>query len=92
MNTNQYGFTPKKGTIDSAMEVKVFVKKGLATGEVTVLVSSDVTGAFDAARWPSILNGLRACGCLKTHTTQQKVTLASAQRSWQLTAFDWREI
>jgi hypothetical protein len=65
MNINQYGFTPQKGTIDSAMEVKDFVKEGLATGEVTVPVSLDVKGAFDEAWWPSILNGLRACGCPK---------------------------
>jgi hypothetical protein len=63
MNTNQYGFTPQKGTIDAAMEVKDIVMEGLAVGEVIMLVSLDVKGAFDAAWWPSILNGLRACGC-----------------------------
>jgi hypothetical protein len=40
MNTNKYGLTPQKGTTDAAMEVKDFVKEGLAT-EVTVLVSLD---------------------------------------------------
>jgi hypothetical protein len=62
---NQYRFTPQRSTIDAAMEVKDFVRKGLAAGEVMVLVSLDVKGAFDAAWWPSILNGLRACGCPK---------------------------
>jgi hypothetical protein len=42
MNTNQYGFTPQKGTIDAALEVKDFVKEGLAAGEVIVLVSLDI--------------------------------------------------
>jgi len=65
MNTHQYGFTPQKGTIDAAMEVKKFVKEGLAAGEVIILISLDVKGAFDAAFWPTILNGLRACGCPK---------------------------
>ena len=65
MNTHRYGFTPQKGTIDAAMEVKKFVKEGLAAGEVIILISLDVKGAFDAAFWPSILNGLRACGCPK---------------------------
>ena len=65
MKTNQYGFTPQKGTIDVAMEVKDFVMVGLAAGEVIVLASLDIKGALEAAWWPSILNGLRACGCLK---------------------------
>jgi hypothetical protein len=43
--------------------VKDFVEKGLAAREVIVLVSLDVKGAFDAAWWQSILNGLKACGC-----------------------------
>ena len=33
--------------------------------EVIVLVSLDVKGTFDAAWWPSILNGLKARGCPK---------------------------
>jgi uncharacterized protein YoaH (UPF0181 family) len=49
MNTNQYGFTHQKGTVDAAMEVKDFVNEGLAAGEVIVLVSLDVRHAFDAA-------------------------------------------
>jgi hypothetical protein len=65
MNENQYGFTPQKSTIDAAMAVKEFVVEGLAAGEVIVLVSLDIKGAFDAAWWPSILNSLRACGCPK---------------------------
>jgi len=65
MNNNLYGFTPKMGTIDAAMAVKDFVEKGLVAGEFIVLVSLDVKGAFDAAWWPSFLNGLKACGCPK---------------------------
>jgi len=44
MNNNQYGFTPQKSTIDADMTVKN--------------VKLDVKGAFDAAWWPAILNGL----------------------------------
>jgi len=65
LNTHQYGFTPQKGTTDVAMEIKNYVMKGLADGEVIALISLDVKGAFDAAFWPSILNGLRACDCPK---------------------------
>jgi hypothetical protein len=65
MNTNQYGFTPQRSTINAAMAVKEFVEEGLVAGELIALVSLDVKGAFDAAWWPSILNGLKACGCPK---------------------------
>jgi hypothetical protein len=54
MSENQYGFMPKKSTIDAAMAVQ----PALAAGDI-VLVSLDVKGAFDAAFWPSILNGLK---------------------------------
>jgi len=53
---NQYGFTPQKSTIDAAMAVKNVVIEGLTAGDVIVLVSLDVKGAFDAAWWPAILN------------------------------------
>ena len=49
MNKNQYDFTPERSTIDDAMAVKEFVEEGLAGGEIMVLISIDVNGAFDAA-------------------------------------------
>ena len=65
LHTHQYGFTPQKSTTDAAMEIKNYVMEGLAGGEVIALISLDVSGAFDAAFWPSILNGLRECSCPK---------------------------
>ena len=47
------------------MEIKNYIMEGLAVGEVTALINLDVNGAFDAAFWPSLLNGLRDCGCPK---------------------------
>jgi len=63
MNKNQFGFTPQKSTTDAAMAVKGFVEEGLSAGEIIVLISLNVKGAFDAAWWPSILNGLKAYNC-----------------------------
>jgi len=84
MNNNQYGFTPQRGTIYAAMAVKEFVKNGLVAGNVIVLVSRDVKGAFDAARWPSILNGLKACAfpknlfnLTKSYFSQRTAVLSS---------------
>jgi hypothetical protein len=65
LNNNQFGFTPQRSTIDAAMAVKNFVTEGLAAGDVIVLVSLDVTGAFDAAWTPAILKGLKDFGCPK---------------------------
>ena len=49
MNKNQYGFTLQRCTTNAAMTVKGFVEEGLAAGEIIVLVSLDVKGAFVAA-------------------------------------------
>ena len=64
--------------------MKDFVEEGLVTGELTVLVSLDVKGDFDAAWWHSILNGLKACGCpknlynlTKSYFSQRTVTLST---------------
>jgi hypothetical protein len=59
MSENQYGFMPQKSTLDAAMAVKGFVEPALAVGDIVVLISLDVKGAFNAAFWPSILNGLK---------------------------------
>jgi hypothetical protein len=84
MNTNQYGFTPQRSTTDVAMAVKEFVEEGLVAGELIVLVSLDVKGAFDAAWWPGVLNGLKACGCpknlynlTKSYLSQQTAILST---------------
>jgi len=45
------------------MAVKEFIEEGLSAGEIIALISFDVMGAFDAAWWPSILNGLKAYNC-----------------------------
>ena len=83
INTNQYVFTPQRSTIDVAMAVKDSVE-GLIAGELRVLVSLDVNGAFDAAWWPNILNGLKVRGCpknlynlTKSHFSQRTAILST---------------
>ena len=63
LNHNQFGFTPKKCTTDAAITVKEFIEEGLRKGLITILVSLDVKGAFDAAWWPSILMALKDFNC-----------------------------
>jgi len=82
VNENQYGFRPQKCTIDAAMAIKDFVQQGLATGEVIVLISLDVQGAFDAAWWPGILNELRDCKCPKNLYELTKSYFSQRISSW----------
>ena len=49
---NQYGFTAQRGTVDSAMEVKIFIEESFRLKQCIVAVSLDVKGAFDAACGP----------------------------------------
>jgi hypothetical protein len=62
-NDNQYGFTPQRGAVDAAMEVKNFIEESLRLKQCTVIASLDVKGVFDAAWWPSILKQLRELKC-----------------------------
>lgn len=61
-NTNQYGFTPQKSTIDAAMAVKETIEENTLMN-FTIVVSLDVKGAFDAAWWPGIMANLRELQC-----------------------------
>ena len=45
------------------MAVKGFAETHLLQGNVVVMTSLDVQGAFDAAWWPAILNNLRNLEC-----------------------------
>jgi ribonuclease HI len=65
LNTHQYGFTPKRGTVDAAMTVKAITEENLGQNNCTSVVSLDVRGAFDAAWWPSILCNLKELKCPK---------------------------
>lgn len=65
MNPNQYGFTPQKGTVDAAMDVKKFILQSIREKNCVTMVSLDVRGAFDAAWWPSILKNLKELKCPK---------------------------
>jgi len=63
MNKKQYNFRPQRSTIDAVMTLTDYVEEGFISGEVTVLVSLDVEGAFNSAWWPSILKSLIDSGC-----------------------------
>ena len=68
INTNQYGFAPRRSTVDTAMAVKNIVDEALIAGEVIILVSLDIKTAFDAAWWPNILKAFKTWDALETYT------------------------
>jgi hypothetical protein len=63
LNDSQYGFTHQNSTTDAAMALKQFTEPELEKGKVVIMASLDVKGAFDAAWWPAIQNGLRDAKC-----------------------------
>ena len=88
LNQNQFGFTPQKNTTDAVTALKEYVEDELDTGQIIVLVSLDVKGAFDAAWWPSILNALKEFKCprnlynvTKSYFSQRIVTMATRNGS-----------
>ena len=44
LNKNQYGFTPQKGTVDAAMEVRQYIEPHLNIRGVSIIISVDVQG------------------------------------------------
>jgi hypothetical protein len=63
------------------MAVKDFVEDGFSS-EVAMLVSLDVKGAFNSARWPNILKSLKVSGCpqnlynlTRSYFSQRQATL-----------------
>ncbi|KAK9702260.1 Reverse transcriptase (RNA-dependent DNA polymerase) [Popillia japonica] len=65
MSRNQFGFAPKRGTTEAIMELKEFTEDSLRRGDVVVMVSLDVKGAFNAAWRPAILKSLKDSKCPK---------------------------
>lgn len=63
LNPNQFGFIPQRSTTDAAMTVKQFIGPELERRRVVIMTNLDVKGAFDAAWWPVIFQGLREVEC-----------------------------
>jgi hypothetical protein len=49
LNRSQYGFTPQKGTVDAAMEVRQYIELHLTKGGSAIIISLDVQEAFGSA-------------------------------------------
>ncbi|GFT15641.1 retrovirus-related Pol polyprotein from type-1 retrotransposable element R1 [Trichonephila clavipes] len=59
LSNDQYGFTPHKSTEDALLRLNEIVKRGKKKHLHSILISLDITGAFDNAWWICILNLLK---------------------------------
>jgi len=84
INKNQYVFRPQTSAIDAIMALKDYIEEGFRSGEVTVLVSLDVEGAFKSAWWPSILKSLNDSGCPRNLQNLTKSYLSKRLETLQI--------
>lgn len=56
---NQFGFTPQKSAVQAISAVVNVLEATKSNNQFAVVVSLDITGAFDSVWWPVILFGLR---------------------------------
>lgn len=59
ISPNQFGFTPQKSAEDAINEVVRRQRSILQNGRVGIIVSLDISGAFDTAWWALILHSLK---------------------------------
>lgn len=79
---NQYGFTPQKSTEDAVLHVVNWANQTLRRRQFGLLISLDISGAFDNAWWPKIMSQLKKKGCprnlynlVKNYFSNRKVQL-----------------
>lgn len=80
---NQYGFTRQKSTIDALHNLRNYIEKGILNRKSTLIVSKDITGAFNNACWKLIIDKLISnnypsyiISCLKSYFDNRKVIIS----------------
>lgn len=65
LSANQFGFTPNQSTEDAVNKAVSWIKATFNDKMIGVLVSLDVSGAFNNAWWPKVLHILKKKKCPK---------------------------
>jgi hypothetical protein len=65
LNGNQFGFTEQSGTEQALHRTIEFIKRGYTRKGFTIVVSFDISNAFNTCWWPKILTQLVAKKCPK---------------------------
>lgn len=83
LSDNQYGFRPKRSTIDAITDHTINIIKGFLDKKVTLTVYIDLTKAFDTIRHDVLLSkltryGIRgnALGWIESYLTNRKITVS----------------
>lgn len=65
LHKGQYGFMPNSSTEDAVNEVTSWMEQVYSNKSMGLLISLDITGAFNNAWWPKILQQLKEKNCPK---------------------------
>lgn len=63
MSDRQFGFVPQKSTVDAVLHAIRLTEQFRARGHCVYLISLDIAGAFDSAKWHFVLSALKARQC-----------------------------
>ncbi|GHJ61402.1 hypothetical protein NOK12_39200 [Nocardioides sp. OK12] len=58
LSSSQYGFRPGRSTVDAVLDVKNFVEASTRIGKVVILVSLDISNAFNSLPWTVIVRAM----------------------------------
>jgi hypothetical protein len=59
LNTKQYGFTPQVSTEDALHSVINFIKSSFERKGFALIISLDISGAFNHCWYPKVLSQLK---------------------------------
>ena len=59
LSDRQYGFTPQRSTIDALMSVTALIRDAQHDQRHVIVISLDIAGAFNGARWHHILSAMK---------------------------------
>ncbi|KAI2795584.1 hypothetical protein BLOT_016631 [Blomia tropicalis] len=94
LSSKQYGFTPCRSTIDAVRKVTTTIRKVRDTKQFGVIISLDITGAFDNFWWPAIIARLKHLqvpdnlrGLCKSYLSNRsaKLTIGSSTATKEIT-------
>ena len=63
LHPHQYGFLPQRSTEDALHAITSWAREAKTNDQHALIVGLDISGAFDNASWPLILNTLNKHGC-----------------------------
>jgi len=92
LHRNQHGFRPGRSTDSALLQIKSTITNSLSNKNDVLLISLDISSAFDSAWWQAILQALRKHDCppnlyniLKNFLSDRHATLTIGNKSYSRT-------